>query len=1483
MDAQHDPTYEPQMLDGLRDAIIDKARHEVQALQDGMSVQIPPGVLTGGGRPDRMGEQAQRPQPVGMQQGPAQAVTPPLMPGTTVELGQKLPLTPDEHSQALGQAAGLRAPGTLAPSQAVSPPMSPAQQFAQDIGAGFVGAAKDLIAAPEAFGLIGANAPAGEALEAARTTLGALEQSLTPDDPTVVDRFAQAIGSMAFSLLPGLSAGAIVRRAVGVAQALGKAAGWTGAAVSAATEAAQEMGDVYDTLSSLVGEEEAQARAQEVFGKNLALVTLSNKLGIFSDVGRGITRLFAGAVGEGIQEVMQYDIARREFYVPSDHPSAETLKQIGWTEHDGVIAQPFQFKDAVEAGLIGAVLGGSAAALTGAALAQEGGTDSPEVAPLVLYLGHRSGGFLGGMLGNQRGAIIFPEGFPVKPGEQTLSGETPSAQPAPPTPHEGLAHQAFGVAPEQDLVQVGARQEGGSIVGLMPGALLTLQDGRQVKTAATQEAATPGEIALAAGGTVQTSEVRSFINQGSKGFIEIPVFQQGQQPPLTAGMGTQAPQQPAQQPALFAPEQIPVVGRTLGEAQGMPFLDKNTVAGLRTFLRNSENDAMVIEGKPLEINYAHIQTDEGVKQVLAAVSDIYADEIAKVRAPLTLEETRQQARDMGMTMQEFLELPREQLVSRKKALLGREMVVASARQVKIGTEMFKQGRLAGKDYLRLFATHAAVHVQFARLANEAGGALSTFNADVEGDISSLRGFEQIMDYLGGSYTPEGLSALIDAVPTEEQLQLFFDQMPKATAKQMLLEAWYGAMFSGTTLFKNVFGNAMMLGEGYLLRAVAARLPGKPIGIEEAMRRTVVAEQAGLSLDERIAGMADREALFQRDVVNGEANAFAAGVWNSIGEAWQAAALAFKLGAQQIGEGKLPAAATGVPQRLPSGQIVRQPAITGENVRALGMAGRVLAAGPLGSVWDGMGMLLRAVSRGLIATDEFSKVLNKRGELSALAWRKAVTDSVSGAQTTEQVMDMMQEFINRPPPAADRLADARAAEGTLTRPLQDLGAFGRMAQGLDDAANYSMLWRFFAPFVRIATNSVYWNMERFPLIAPFLKNYREDVRMGGARADMARAKLTTGMMSALWFAGLAWHGFLRGGGGEEREERALRETTGEKAYTFVVPGTSIQIPFKPVEPFGQFIATMTDWTEAVKQAGDDPTELSDLSHILLAGVVAFSKNIFNQSWTQGLSELTELFFDRTNPEERENKFRRFVTRLGRMPVPSVVRQIESMFDPEIAEVQNALDALKAGIPGVKKEPELDFWAEPRKVSTSGLGLEAFNPFTPSIDKSLTYGHPTVENIRQALTSKDLDKLRVWVAEEILAAQIPVSRPSPVLLAKQRGGQPQDEPVRLRPDALNRLRTLFAKEIKDGSGRSLPEALGALIVSERYLKGTDGPNGSRSLLVRGMVQQFKDVAEARFLQENDKPDAPFAAVVTKYKDAEKARKGYRHGQPVRIGQP
>jgi hypothetical protein len=59
-------------------------------------------------------------------------------------------------------------------------------------------------------------------------------------------------------------------------------------------------------------------------------------------------------------------------------------------------------------------------------------------------------------------------------------------------------------------------------------------------------------------------------------------------------------------------------------------------------------------------------------------------------------------------------------------------------------------------------------------------------------------------------------------------------------------------------------------------------------------------------------------------------------------------------------------------------------------------------------------------------------------------------------------------------------------------------------------------------VRTPANILSYAIERTPL-APLVKMWREDVRAGGARADLALARMSTGTMILLTTADLAERG------------------------------------------------------------------------------------------------------------------------------------------------------------------------------------------------------------------------------------------------------------------------------------------------------------------------------------------------------------------------
>jgi hypothetical protein len=199
-----------------------------------------------------------------------------------------------------------------------------------------------------------------------------LEKSIAPrlggEAPDLVDKLANGLGTSLASLLPGAAAQRFLR---GVSTVAPRLARLGGAVTSGLIEAAGEAGGVYEQMAPIVGEGEASKRALTSFAANAVLVTATDKLGIFGEEGRLLRRALAGAISNGAQEAMQYDIERRQLWVPANHQAADGLKAAGWIQEGARLVKPFAAKDMGEAALIGMLIGGPAAAAVGAVAERE--------------------------------------------------------------------------------------------------------------------------------------------------------------------------------------------------------------------------------------------------------------------------------------------------------------------------------------------------------------------------------------------------------------------------------------------------------------------------------------------------------------------------------------------------------------------------------------------------------------------------------------------------------------------------------------------------------------------------------------------------------------------------------------------------------------------------------------------------------------------------------------------------------------------------------------------------------------------------------------------------------------------------------------------------------------------------------------------------------------------------------------------------------
>ncbi len=170
-------------------------------------------------------------------------------------------------------------------------------------------------------------------------------QGKMPANPTTADQIVSAFGSSGSFLVPGLGVTKGANALSVLSPALAK---WLGAGTMAGLEAAAEADGVYKTLVQQgIPEHQAMEKADGVFWKNMALLGVTDKIAFFNDVkaakkaaDRFAQQFVRAAPVEGAQETGQQ-------FISND----ATGRPIG--------------EGALEAGLIGALVGGASGGVRG--------------------------------------------------------------------------------------------------------------------------------------------------------------------------------------------------------------------------------------------------------------------------------------------------------------------------------------------------------------------------------------------------------------------------------------------------------------------------------------------------------------------------------------------------------------------------------------------------------------------------------------------------------------------------------------------------------------------------------------------------------------------------------------------------------------------------------------------------------------------------------------------------------------------------------------------------------------------------------------------------------------------------------------------------------------------------------------------------------------------------------------------------------------
>jgi hypothetical protein len=337
-----------------------------------------------------------------------------------------------------------------------------------------------------------------------------------------------------------------------------------------------------------------------------------------------------------------------------------------------------------------------------------------------------------------------------------------------------------------------------------------------------------------------------------------------------------------------------------------------------------------------------------------------------------------------------------------------------------------------------------------------------------------------------------------------------------------------------------------------------------------------------------------------------------------------------------------------------------------------------------------GSIIRTPSRFLAAEDELFKGIARRMELAGISVRQAAKEGLSGDAAKARAAELLAN------PTDDMLARSFDYGRYLT--FQNaLGPVGRHVSAITEAMPGLKL---ILPFVRTPTNILKFAVERSPA-APLMKTWWNDMRAGGARADLAIARVMVGSGVAATVFQMAQDGKITGGGPADKEAKRLLMTTGWQPYSFKVGDRYIS--YQRMDPYSTTIGTAADVVDLQRHMTDKQRD----NVAMLVGT-AILHNLGSKTWLSGLSDALEAVND------PDRSLGNFTARMaGSLAVPAVVAQAARYADPVLREARAPLDRIRSRVPGLSTSlyPRRNAFGRPI-TTEGGLGPDVISPIWSS---------------------------------------------------------------------------------------------------------------------------------------------------------------------------
>lgn len=788
------------------------------------------------------------------------------------------------------------------------------------------------------------------------------------------------------------------------------------------------------------------------------------------------------------------------------------------------------------------------------------------------------------------------------------------------------------------------------------------------------------------------------------------------------------------------------------------------------------------------INFARIDTPDDVKATMQQLADSQKDNIAVARRGIQSFESTKLGADFTDAWQTLMDRRTGEPLNASEQLAGRQLLAQSAMKAESLTQM----ALDSPTPENLFAwrkqmqTHAMIQAEVSGSQAEIARSLGAMRIPVsgQGSIDRMAMITSQLDQMGG------LKSNMDFL----------------TATKSLIDS--GKLEDlGNVAEKSLYASTR---DGFLTAWTNGLLTNPLTHVKVNLSNiATIALRLG---ETRFAETMDR-ITDTHGVPAGEAAQTVAGLVSGIKDSFrylgklarlneapesspiQDAAKAFKTGHYSVG------------------------APTPDWVQAGQGASDALAIADSGWVGKGTDMLSSVVTspgRALAGEHEFYRSIGMRMEVNRYAYRQAIDELNGGKIEQGDLAGRVAQLVENPPASLN----TKAVDGMTYQTFTD--APGKLAELLGNLREAYPLVRVVLPFYKIPARILSFSFERSPF-APLMEGWRADVAAGGARQSMALAKTGIGSMVMLAASDAVLNGTITGEGPKDKGQRQALMDTGWLPYSVRTP-SGRWVQYNRMETVGSSMAMAADITETMRDYftavnRDDP----NVEKLTAAGIAAVANNITSKTYLEGVAR----FFD-TISDPRANAESMLKSLAGSL-VPAAVGAVAGLTDPYQRATYSMMDAIKARTPGVSADlpPVRNMWGEPVRHD-SGLG-KAYDAFVPFASR-----RPSDEPIDQ----------------EILKQGMHISTPD----SKGSFGAGALVDLKNDPQLYSRYVQLAGNELKDPAwGLGAKDLLNSIVsgnhpLSSIYNMKTDGPDGGKYVMLRGLIEQYRRSARSQLLNES-----------------------------------